>query len=90
MLTHSMKLLVMSSVFLSMSCASKPKPIPTTEAACSAIDPLPYHFDNAAAECSGDQGTSDMQNTCDTPETVRVIKAFNAGLAGLCVVKRVS
>lgn len=83
----SLRLLVLSSVCLIANCASPPKPIPTTEAACLVIKPLEYHYDNVA-DCSGDKETADGRNTCDTPETVRAIKAFNAGLEGLCVIKR--
>lgn len=88
MLKLSMRLLVLSSVFLSLSCESAPKPIPTTEASCSAIDPLPYHYDDTATACSKDVGASDPRNTCDTIETVRAIKAFNEGLKSLCFSKR--
>lgn len=84
----SLRLLALSSVFLSLSCESPPKPIPTTEAACLAIDPLPYHFANDDPACSDGKEASDPRNSCDTPETVRIIKAFNAGLEGLCFKRR--
>ena len=82
------KLAALSLILLLTSCETPRKPIPTTEAACSAIEPLPYHYAADDPECSTDPGSSDPRNSCDTIETVRVIMAFNEGLKGLCAVRK--
>ena len=81
---HTMRLAALSCVFLIASCESAPKPIPTTEGSCRAVEAIPYHYDAKSPVCSTEAGASDPRNSCDTLETVRAIQAFNAGLAGLC------
>jgi hypothetical protein len=68
---------LLSSVVLLMACATPPVKIQTTEAACSVLKPLPYHYDAAYPNDT-------VKNEIDTPETAKTIQAHNARLEALC------
>ncbi len=71
--------LLLSASTLS-SCASSPKPVRTTEAACTVLKPIEYHLCEA-----GD--LDDATNSCDTVATAMRIYYHNRDLAALCAPK---
>ena len=67
-------------ISMTPSCASSPKPVRTTEAACTVLKPIEYHL----CEASEPDGPS---NSCDTQETALRIYLHNRDLAALCAPK---
>lgn len=65
-------------------CSSSPAiTLETSALSCETIPRIDFRIDESEA-CSGDEGTSDFQNSCDTPETVAELIAFDEFMNEYC------